>query len=159
MAEATLIKGMQLEVCVTPQPDTLTQTEFEALVYIPVCCPQTAPSFSEEAEIVEEFCISGEAVVGIGAASGAETELVVFYQDDCQGQDVVRNAFGGNVVLAFRKIYNDSPNPATTTSTTIYARAMVTSWGDNEGSVNEFITNSYTLKLVQPPILVKPESI
>lgn len=159
MAEATLIKGMQLEVCVTPQPDTLTQTEFEALTYVPVCCPQTAPSFSEEAEIVEEFCISGEAVVGVGAASGAETELVVFYQADCNGQDIVRNAFGGSVILAFRKVYADSPNEATTTNTTVYARAMVTSRGDNEGSVNEFITNSFTLKLVQPPILVKPEAI
>ena len=159
MAEATLIKGMQLEVCATPQPNTLTQTEFEALEYIPVCCPQTAPSFSEEAEIVEEFCISGEAVVGIGAASGAETDLVVFYQPDCEGQDVVREAFGGNIILAFRKVYADSPNPATTTNTTIYARAMVTSQGDNDGSVNDFITNTFTLKLVQPPILVKPEAI
>lgn len=159
MAEAHLIKGMKLEVCVTPQPDTLTQTEFEALTYVPVCCPQTAPSFSEEAEIVEEFCISGEAVVGVGAASGAETELVVFYQADCTGQDTVRNAFGGSTILAFRKVYADSPNPATTTNTTVYARAMVTSRGDNEGSVNEFITNSFTLKLVQPPILVKPEAI
>lgn len=159
MARATLVKGMTVEVCVTPQPDDLTQSEFEALEYIEVCCPQTAPSFSEEAEIVEEFCISGEAVVGVGAASGSETEMTVFYQDECTGQDIVRNAFGGDVILAFRKIYNDSPNPATTTNTTIYARAMVTSWGDNEGSVNEFITNSYTLKLVQPPILVKPEAI
>ena len=159
MAKGTLVKGMTVEVCVTPQPNDLTQLEFEALGYIEVCCPQNAPSFSEEAEIVEEFCISGEAVVGVGAASGSESEMTVFYNADCVGQDIIRNAFGGSTILAFRKVYNDSPNPATTTNTTIYARAMISSWAESGDSANDFITNSFTLKLVQPPILVKPTAI
>lgn len=159
MASGTLIKGTQLHVCAVPQNSDLSVPQFAALTWVLVCCPNTSPSFSEEAEIVSEFCISGEEVSAVGAATGAETEVSVFYQAACQGQDILRNNFGGTNALAFRKTYADSPNPTTTTNTVIYTRALITSWGDNDGSVNEFITNTYGLKLVQKPILVKPAAI
>lgn len=159
MAEGTLVKGTQVYVSSLPQNDNLTQVEFEGLTWIPVCCPSTSPSFSEEAEVVSEFCISGEEVTAVGAASGAETELAVFYQHDCEGQDIVRDAFGGQNALAFRKEYADSPNPTTTTNTIIYTRALVTSWSDEGEGVNDFIVHNFGLKIAQPPILVKPEPV
>lgn len=159
MARGHLNKGTMLYVSPVPQNSDLTEAQFEALTWVEVCCPNSSPSFSEEAEIVSEFCISGEEVAAVGAASGAETELSVFYQHDCVGQDIIREAFGGESALAFKKVYADSPNPATTTNTTIYTRALVTSWGDAEGTVNEFLVWTFGLKIAQPPILVKPEPI
>lgn len=158
MAQGTLTKGTQVFVSTTAAPDDLTQTGFEALEWELVCCPTTAPSFGQEAEIVSEFCISGEEVTAVGAASGLETEIGVFYQADCEGQDILREAFEG-FPRAFKKVYPDSPNPATTTGTTIYTRALVTTNPDGEGDVNEFITHTFGLKIVQPPILVKPEAL
>lgn len=162
MAEGYLVRGSTVWVSPTPMNDELTQAEFEAIEWVPVCCPATSPSFSEEAEIVSEHCISGAEVVAVGASTGAETELSVFYQHDCEGQDIVRNAFGGSASMnayAYKKEYSDSPNPATTTNTIIYTRALVTGWTDGGEGVNDFITHDYTLKIVQPPILVKPEPV
>lgn len=159
MAQGTLIKGTQVSIAPVPQNTDLTEAQFEALSWEVICCPNTMPSFSEEAEIVSEFCISGEEVSAIGASSGVETEISVFYQADCVGQDLLRAAYGDGNAYAFKKEYADSPNPATTTNTVIYTRAMISSWGDNDGSVNEFIMNTYGLKIVQPPILVKPTAI
>lgn len=156
MAEGTLIKGTVVEVAVLTSNENLTQGQFEALDWEVVCCPSSMPQFGREAEIVSEFCISGEEVTAIGAAAGSETEMSVFYQADCEGQDILREAFEG-LPLAFRKIYPDGS--ATTTGTTIYTRALVTTQPDGEGSVNEFIMHNYGLKIVQPPILVKPEPI
>jgi len=159
MARGTLVKGTVVSVCATPQNEDLTQAQFEVLNWVEVCCPNAMPTFSEEAEIVSEFCISGEEVAAVGASSGAETELTVFYQAECEGQDILRESYGGNTALAFKKEYNDSQNPVTTTNTIIYTRALVTSWGDNDGGVNDFILNTYGLKIAQPPILVKPEPV
>ncbi len=153
---STLIKGTQIFVATAPQPDDLTQSGFEALEWELVCCPSTSPSFGQEAEIVSEFCISGEEQIAVGAASGSETEMAVFYDADCEGQDIVRESFEGQP-LAFRKVYPDGS--ATMTGTTIYTRALVTNRPDSEGGVNDFITHNYNLRIVQPPILVKPEAI
>src|SRR5690606_39147449 len=159
MAEGHLVKGSTVWISLTPENEDLTQSEFEAIAWVPVCCPATSPSFSEEAEIVSEHCISGEEVSAVGASTGAETELSVFYQHDCEGQDIVRNAFGGSSAYAMMKDYGDSPNPSTTTSTVIYTRVLVTGWTDGGEGVNDFITHDFNLKIVQPPILVKPEPI
>lgn len=159
MAKGHLIRGMNISVSAVPQPNDLTLAQFEALDYEEVCCPSSAPTFSEEAEIISEFCISGEEQAAVGAASGAETELSVYWKPDCVGQEILRDAFGGDTVLAIRKEYNDSPNPSTTTNTVIYTRVLVTSKGDNDGTVNDLITWTFGLKIAQPPILVLPEAI
>lgn len=154
MAEGYLVKGSTVWISPTPMNEDLTQAEFEAIPWVPVCCPATSPSFSEEAEVVSEHCISGEEVSAVGASTGAETELSVFYQHDCEGQDIVRDSFGGIDAYAYKKEYNDAP--AGMTNTTIYTRALVTGWTDGGEGVNDFITHDFTLKIVQPPILVKP---
>lgn len=160
MARGTLIKGTEVFISPVPQNEDLTLAEFEAITdWEIVCCPSTAPAFLEEAEVVSEFCISGEEVTAVGASSGAETELVVFYQADCEGQDLMRAAFGGINAYAMKKVYLDTPNATTTTNTTRYTRILVTSKGDNDGGVNDFITETFGLKIAQPPILVKPEPV
>lgn len=158
MPEGTLIKGTRVYMSATPEPDNLTQAEFEALTWVEICCPQSAPAMSEEAEIVSDFCISGEEISAAGAAAGVETELTVFYQADCVGQDLLRAGFGG-LAYPLKKELKDSPNPLTTTNSIYYTRVIITSWGDNDGTVNDLITNTYGMKIAQPPILVKPEPI
>lgn len=154
----SLNKGSVVYVATVPQPDELTQAEFEALIWEEVCCPSELPSFGQEAEIVSEFCVSGEEVTFVGAASGAETEMTVFYDADCEGQDILRDNFEGQP-LAFKKEYSDSPNPVTTTNTIVYTRALVTTFPDTEGGVNDIASHTFGLKIVQPPILVKPEPV
>lgn len=154
----SLIKGTKVYVATVPQPDELTQVQFEALTWEEVCCPSEAPTFGQEAEVVSEFCISGEEVTFVGAASGAETEMTVYYDADCEGQDIVREAFEGQP-MAFKKEYADSPNPVTTTNTIVYSRALVTTFPDTEGSVNDIAAHTFGLKIVQKPILVKPEPV
>lgn len=154
----SLNKGSQLFVAAAPQPNNLTQAQFEAMDWELVCCPSTLPMFGGEAEIVSEFCISGEEVTFVGAASGSETELTVFYDNDCEGQDIIREAFEGQP-LAFKKEYADNLGSATMTNTTIYARALVTTQPDTEGEVNDIAAHTYGLKMVQPPIFVKPEAV
>lgn len=149
-----LTKGTQIFVASVPQPTELTQPQFEALTWELVCCPNSSPAFGEEAEIVSEFCISGEEVTFVGAASGMETELSVFYDNECEGQDILREAFEGQP-LAFKKEYSDGT--ATRTPTTIYTRALITTLPDGDGEVNDIVTHAYGLKLVQKPIFVKPE--
>lgn len=151
-----LTKGTQIFVAATPQPSDLTQAAFEALEWELVCCPNTSPAFGEEAEIVSEFCIDGSEVTFVGAASGMETELSVFYDNDCEGQDILRAAFEGQA-LAFKKEYGDGT--LTMTPTTIYARALITTLPDGDGEVNDIVTHAYGLKLVQKPIFVKPELV
>lgn len=154
----SLNKGTLVYVSSTPQPAVLTQTAYEAITWELVCCPNELPSFGQEAEIVSEFCVSGEEITFVGAASGAETEISVFYDSECEGQDILRAAFEGQP-YAFKKEYSDSPNPATTTGTIIYTRALVTTFPDTEGGVNDIATHVFGLKIVQPPLLVKPEPI
>lgn len=156
MANAILTKGTRVFVSAVAQPDDLTQLEFEALTWVEVCCPTTAPAFASEAEVVSEFCISGKEQVATGASSGMETEMAVFYISDCEGQDIMRNAYEGSA-RAFKKVYSDGTD--TETGTTIYTRALVTSQPDGDAGVNEFVTHTYAMKIVQPPILVKPEAI
>ena len=156
MGNAVLTKGTKVYVASAPQPDDLTKAEFEALTWVDVCCPTSAPAFAQEAEIVSEFCIDGTEQVATGSASGMETEMAVFYMEDCEGQDIMREAFEGQPI-AFKKEYPDGTT--TTTPTTIYTRELVTSNPDGDQGVNEFITHTYTMKIVQPPIFVKPEAI
>lgn len=150
------VKGTATYVCAVPQPSTLTQAQFEALEWELICCTTNNPSFSQEAEVIEEFCVSGEAVVFTGAAAGAESEMSVMYDDDCEGQAILRGAFEGQP-LAFKKELSNGT--LTTTPTTIYARALVTGFPDDDGEVNDIVVHSYNLKLVQPPIFVAPEAI
>lgn len=153
-----LNKGTTVWVSTTPQPAVLTQAQYEAITWELVCCPTELPSFGQEAEIVSEFCVSGEELTFVGAAAGSETEISVFYDAECEGQDILRAAFEGQP-RAFKKEYADSPNPATTTGTIIYTRALVTTFPDTEGGVNDIMTHTFGLKIAQPPILVKPEAI
>ena len=154
--QAILTKGTKVYVSSTPEPDDLTQSGFEALDWVLVCCPTTAPALAQEAEVVSEFCIDGTEQVALGAASGMEGEMAVFYISDCEGQDILYSSFEGQPI-AVKKEYSDGT--ATTTPTTLYSRLLITTRPDGEGDVNEFVTHTYGYKIVQPPILVKPEVI
>lgn len=154
----SLNKGSQLFVSAAPQPTVLTQAAFEALEWELVCCPATLPMFGQEAEIVSEFCVSGEEVTFVGASSGSETEIEVYYDNECPGQDILREAFGGQP-RAFKKEYGDNVGSATMTNTTVYARAFITTQPDSEGEINDISAHTFGLKMAQPPIFVKPESI
>lgn len=157
-------KGSTLAICATPQNEDLTEAQFAALAWVDICCPTELPTFMQESEIVSEFCISGEEITAVGASTGAETELTVFYMADCVGQDHLRTAFAANqnstVAYAVRKQLPDGVT-GESTATTVYSRILVTSRSvaGNGGGVNDLVTDTYGWKIVQPPILVKPTTI
>lgn len=150
-----LIKGTLVYVSSVPQPEDLTQLEFEALTWELICCPNSAPQFGQEAEVISEFCISGEEVTFVGASSGMETEVSVYYDSECEGQQILRSGY--EKAYAFKKTYGDGTS--TTTPTTVYTRALITTQPDTEGEINDIASHVYGMKLTQPPIFVLPEAI
>lgn len=152
-------KGIMLQISVAaPQNVDLTEAQFKALTYIEICCPTELPEFGNETEILSEHCISGEEVVGIGAATGIETEVAYFYRDACAGQNFLRNNSKDNInSYAVRKIYPDGT--PTKTASTIYSRVMLKAWNDGGGDVSGFITHTSSWKIMQSPIFVTPAPI
>lgn len=151
-------KGIELQISVAaPQNEDLTASEFEALVYIDICCASELPEFGRETEFLSEHCISGEEVIGVGAATGMETEVSYFYRSDCAGQNFLRNNEGGIDAYAVRKVYPDAT--PTTTATTVYTRVRLGGWNDGGGGVDDFVTHTSSWKIAQDPILVAPEPI
>lgn len=164
MAQGLIYRGSTVGIAATAQNENLTQAEFEAITYVDICCPSEMPSVMEEAEIISEFCISGEEQTAVGASSGAETSISVYYKSSCIGQDILRDGYGGvgtqSQAFAFRMQLADGV-VGVTTPTTIYFRALVTSKsvGGTGGGVNDLVTDEFGLKIAQPPILVKPEPV
>ena len=163
MANGLIYLGATIGICTTPQNADLTQVEFAALTYAEICCPTEIPEVMEEAEIISEFCISGEEQTARGASAGAETEIPYYYKPTCAGQTALRNAYGAigtsNQAYAFKITLNDGVT-GVTTPTTIYFRAIVTSKALlTGGGVNDLVTSSAGIKIAQPPILVLPAPV
>lgn len=160
MADKTFGRGQKFEVCITPQTDDLTQSEFEALTYIPICCLQETPELSSSANIISENCISGERIRGVGADEDSDFELTWFYDKDCVGQDEVRD-FGlakSSTAYAVRKIYADGVTGVTTPSYA-YARVIFSGYTDNGIGIDDVQTQTVMGSVVQGPLFVKPEPV
>jgi len=152
-------KGIELEISTAaPQNEDLTEAEFEALTYVPICCASELPEFGNETEFLSEHCISGEEVIGIGAATGMETEVSYFYRADCAGQTFLRDNSGvGMNAYAVRKVYPDGT--ADFTASTIYSRVIIGGWNDGGGGVDDFVTHTSSWKMAQDPVFVAPAAI
>lgn len=162
MADGLINKGTVFEMCVTPQPADLTQIQFAALTYVPVCCVTEVPPVGSESEIVSAFCIDGTEKVAVGASTGAELEVSAMYEADCIGQDTIRVAAmaESSTSYAFRVVRPDGrPAPAGQTPTTIYFRAMMTGYTFGGDDVNAMIADTYNLKITQKPFFIKPTPI
>ena len=157
MAQGLINKGTGVQICATPQNATLDAAAFAALTYIDICCLTEMPTVGEEAEVASEFCIDGTEQTAVGASTGSEFDLSVFYKSDCVGQDELRDAAGTQDSYAIRIVRPDAT--VTTTATTIYVRAQITSKMFGSGGVNDFIADVYGAKITQSPIFVKPAAV
>ena len=156
---AVQIKETTLQISTAlPQNEDLTATEFAALTYVDICCPQSLPEFGQETEFLSEHCISGEEITGVGVSTGMETEVPYFYQADCAGQTFLRENVGGHNAYAMRKVYPDGV-AGVTTATTIYTRVKIGGWSDGGGDVDGFHTFTSSLKMAQDPVFVAPAAV
>ena len=158
MAVGLINKETKVQICTTAQNSDLTQSAFEALTYVDICCVTEVPQIGAESEIVTQFCISGEENTAVGASSGSEFEVTVLYKSACAGQDTLRNAAGSQDAFAMRVVRPDGV-AGVTTPTTIYTRGMITSKMFGSGDINTMIADVYGVKITQPPIFIKPAPV
>lgn len=151
-------KGTLLFVCETPQNTDLTAVQFAALVWDPICCLTDVPALGESFAAITAMCMDGTKLSGVGASEDSDFDISVFYESDCDGQDVIRDNVGSNNNFAFKLTRSDGS--ATTTPTTIYVRAKLRakSLGSN-GGADEFTADTYTATISQGPLFVKPAAI
>ena len=158
MGVGLINKGTTVQICVTPQNTDLLQAAFAALTYVDICCLTEVPTVGEEAEIVTQFCISGDEQTAVGASAGSEFDLSMLYKSACIGQDTLRNGAVTQDAWAIRIVRPDGV-VGVTTPTTIYTRAMITSKMFGSGDINEMIADVYSAKITQKPIFVKPAPV
>lgn len=151
-------KGTLLGVCVTPQNSDLSNSAFEALTYVDVCCLTDVPALAETYSSLTAMCMDGTKITAVGSAEDTTADISVYYVSTCVGQDTIRDANGSGNDYAFKLTRSDATSGFT--ATTIYFRGKVTSknLGSN-GGVDEFTADTYTVTLTQGPILVKPTAI
>lgn len=160
MADKTFGRGQTFQVCITPQTEDLTLTDFAGLVYVDVCCLQETPEFSSEANIISENCISGEKIRGVGADDDSDFEVTFFYDNACVGQDNLRTLglAKSSLSYAVRKVYNDGV-PTVSTPTTVYARVIFSGFVDAGIGIDDVQTQTVSGSVVQGPLFVKPAPI
>lgn len=153
-------RNAAFEICLTPQPDDLTEVQFSALTYVDVCCLSELPEFASEAEMISANCIDGTKLVGVGADSDTDFTLSVFYMEDCEGQDELRDMAlaKDGVAYAVRKVYSDGV-ATVSTPTTVYARVVWTGFNDGGGGIDDFVTHTFTGAIRQGPVFVKTAAI
>jgi len=160
LAEKTFGRGQTFEVCVTPQNEDLSPSEFAALTYGNVCCLQETPEFSSAANIISESCISGERIRGVGADEDSDFEVTWFYDKACLGQDTLRG-FGNaksSTAYAVRKVYADAV-AGVTTPTYVYARVIFSGYTDSGIGIDDVQTQMVMGSVIQGPVTVKPVAV
>lgn len=157
MSNGVQNRNAEFEISITPSQSDLTESQFAALTYAPVCCLSELPEFSSEAELISANCIDGTKLRGLGADSDSDFTLSVFYQSDCEGQDELRDLAEAKdgISYAVRKVYSDGVT-GVTTPTTVYARVIWTGFNDGGGGIEDFVTHTFTGAVVQGPLFVKP---
>ena len=146
-------------ICTTPQPDDLTQSEFEALSFVEVGNIGTMGETGVNENILSYDTYDTDVTQkakGIANAGDPTLEVARVYND--AGQIAMRAAALTNFQYAFKREDADAPD-ASTTNTIIYMRGVVTGPVRPNGGPEDFIIESFTLGLNQREILVDPTAI
>lgn len=159
-AHANTMAGGKLFICATPQPNDLTQGEYEALAWVQVKGVGNHGETGTSQNVVGYntwdalFTAKGK---GIANAGDPVVEVARIATDP--GQTLMRIAAGaGNQqYYAFKIERNDAPDGGTPTK--VYNRGLVTGPVNPNGENEAFDLERYTCGFVQEQITVNPSTI
>jgi hypothetical protein len=155
----TINKGRILGICVTPQADDLTQTEFEALTYVPVANVVSIGETGNNENVVSQD-YHGTIVTQKrkGIINAGDPTIELGYTPADLGYQALVTAAGTDFFYAVEMEMNDAPD-ASTTNTIKYNRGLVLGPVNSNGGVEDWDNRTFTLGLVQEQIEVAPEAI
>lgn len=147
-------KGGIFWICETPQNEDLNQTQFESLTWVQVDCVVTEPDMGAEENIITQYYVDKDVSKQKGNVTPSDSELVVGYDPDSTGQDVIDVASQTNFEYAIAVEYKN-PDAGYTNAIT-YSRALIGLANRTGGGPEDWNNLTYPIALVQRPITVKP---
>ena len=150
--------GRKVYICATPQPDTLTQAEFEALTYVLVGGVGSHGETGSNTNILSYDTWDDEVMrKAKGMTDAGSPEIEVARDPDDAGQIVLNTAAATNFNYAFKIEGNDAPNDDVDSSPTIrFNRGLVSGPRQPNGRNEDFDLDIFTLGLQQKQITVAP---
>ncbi|WP_226426534.1 hypothetical protein [Xanthomonas sp. MWU16-30325] len=149
MAEAQTNSGSKLYICATPQNNDLTETQFKALVYVPVAKVGSVGERGLNTNIVTyDTWDTTVALKGKGISNAGDPEVEMARNLADPGQIAMRAAGRPNVASAYAfKVERPSGE-------TEYMRGLVAGPRTPGGRNEDFVLHVYSLALNQEPIEV-----
>lgn len=150
--------GSKLYVCATPQNSDLTQSQFEALVWVLVSGVGSAGEVGSSTNILNYDTWDNQVVQkakGLTDAGSPEIEVARIPTDP--GQIIMRAAALTNFSYAF-KIERNDKNVSTGTGTVRYNRGLVVGPKQPQGRNEDFDLEVFMLGLQQLQITVDPSA-
>jgi hypothetical protein len=152
-------RGGKLSICATPQASDLNQAGYEGLTYIEIGNIVTFPDFGVTTNMpVQDYINTDVSQKQQGFRTASDTEVVVGFDPEDDGQDALRTAAGTRFNYAFKLEASDAPN-ALNTNTIRYSRGVVGGPNFAGGGGEDFDNETYMIGLNQAPVIVKPELI
>jgi hypothetical protein len=156
---AATTSGAPAVITPTPQPDDLTQAEYEALDWVEVSNVGSLPDSGSNTNIVNYDTIDTDVTQkqkGVTDAGSGTLECARKANDP--GQQALRAAGLTKFYYAFKRELTDAPDTETT-NTIYYNRGLVTGPVHNGGRNEDFVLETFTLGYVQREIVVGPTAI
>lgn len=156
MTIGTIHKGGRFYLCTTPQPNTLTQVEFEALSYVEIVNVVEAPGFDVEPNIISENYLGSQiSEKQKGFETGADTTVVTGHIPGGNvDHDAMIAAAATGSTYAVKYELDDALND-TGTGTTTYARVLIGGGKPSPGAGEDYVRRTFTLSVTsQRPIEV-----
>lgn len=151
--------GGKFFICSTPQPTNLTQSQFEALVWIEVRNVGSLPESGSNTNVVSYDTIDTDVTQkGHGITNAGDGTLELARLADDPGQVALRAAALTKFNYAFKRELTDAPDEETT-NTVFYNRGIITGPLHNGGRNEDFILETFNLGFNQREIVVNPEPI
>lgn len=159
MSDTGIKKDSVLYICETPQSSDLLQAGYEGLTWVEVGNVVTLPDFGITDNIVtQDYTNTDVSQKRKGFRNASDTEIVVGYLYDDDGQIALRDAAATKFNYAFKLESSDAPD-ASTTNTIRYSRGVVGGPNFTGGGGEDFDNETFQLGLNQAPVIVAPEAI
>lgn len=151
-------KDRKVYICVTPQPNTLTQEQYEGLDWVQIGNVGAVGEAGTQTNIVSYDELDTEVTQkGKGISNAGDPTIECARNPTDPGQIALRNAAKTNFIYAFKFEDKDAPS-ANYTNSVYYNRGLVTGPTRLNGRNEDFILEVFTLALNQREIVVDPEA-
>ena len=156
---ADTFAGAKLYICSTPQPNNLSQAEYEALTWIPIGKVGSMDTIGSDTNVLTYDTWDSDVIdKGKGMTNAGDPTVECARVPTDAGQVAVRAAALTKFKYAFKKESADAPQ-AGYSNTMIYNRGLVLGPTRPQGRNEDFDLEVYKLAFVQREIVVNPAVI